>query len=296
LNNIIAEYQYAFNSIIEKLKSNEEVIAVMVFGSMVTGDLWKDSDIDLFVIVKGKKNKIENIYTEEKGISIHMKLISKERFMQFHDEDFVGGFIHRMLVSSKLVFSNDMEVTERFDNGRYYPDLERQKWSLVYLGVLIKNIDVCKKYLSNDSILSAFCESTNCLQEYSKLYVNHSGYMVSKDTMRFCMNLNDGFKEIAENLLSLKNMQASIEKLMEYMEKDIDINMRNYTSILLSFMATKGKALSAQEIQSDQFFINFKISSEHILSKLYNKNIIKKSNREFMLGKNVLFEENTYHL
>ncbi|SHH39127.1 nucleotidyltransferase domain-containing protein [Clostridium grantii] len=296
MNNIILEYQGAFNSIIDKLKGSDEVIAVMVFGSMVTGDLWEDSDIDLFVIVKGSKSKIENIYTEEKEISIHMKLISKERFMQFHDEDFVGGFIHRMLVSSKLVFSRDMEVTERFDNGRYYPDLERQKWSLVYLGVLIKNIDTCKKYLSNDSIFSAFCESTNCLQQYSRLYVNHSGYMVSKDTMRFCMNLNDGFKEIAENLLSLENMKLSIEKLIIYLEKDIEENMKNYTSILLSFMATKGKHLSAQEIQSDQFFINFKISAEHILNKLYNKNLVKKSSREFALGKKILFEENTYHL
>ena len=40
----ILQYQKAFNSIIERLKSNDSVLAVMVFGSMVTGDLWDESD------------------------------------------------------------------------------------------------------------------------------------------------------------------------------------------------------------------------------------------------------------
>ncbi|GAA0177310.1 nucleotidyltransferase domain-containing protein [Clostridium sediminicola] len=296
MKNVIADYQSSFNSIIEKLKKNDEILAVMVFGSMVSGDLWEDSDIDLFVIIEGYRKKIENIYTEEKNIPIHIKLISKQKFMQFHEEDLMGGFLHRMLSSSKLVFSNDYQVTERFDNGRYYPDLERQKWNLVYLGLLLKSLDVCKKYLSNDSIYSAFCESTNCMQKYSKLFVNYSGYMISKDTMRVCINLNDEFKYYAEKLLSKDKMKESIEELICYIENDIDKNLKNYTSILLSFMATKDKLLSAQEIEKDEFFRNFEIKSEHILNKLYSADIIKKSKREFKINEKMLIEENTYYL
>lgn len=296
MKNAIVDYQSSFNSIIEKLKQKDEILAVMVFGSMVTGDLWEDSDIDLFVIFEGNKKSIENIYTEEKDIPIHIKLISKQKFMQFHEEDIVGGFIHRMLVSSKLVFSKDYQVTERFDNGRYYPDLERQKWNLVYLGELLKNVDVCKKYLTNDSVYSAFCETTTLLQKYSKLYVNYSGYMISKDTMRVCMNLNDNFRYFAEKLFSKDNMRDSIEEIIQYIEENINKNLKNYTSILLSFMATKDKLLSAQEIEKDEFFRNFEIKAEHILNKLYSDDLVKKSKREFKINKKILIEENAYHL
>ena len=54
----------------------------MVFGSMVTGDLWEESDIDLFVVLNKNMDEIKNIYTEEKGIAVHIKLMSKEKFIQ----------------------------------------------------------------------------------------------------------------------------------------------------------------------------------------------------------------------
>ncbi len=50
MNDNIIKYQTAFNNVIDRLKNNESVLAVMVFGSMVTGDLWEESDIDLFVV------------------------------------------------------------------------------------------------------------------------------------------------------------------------------------------------------------------------------------------------------
>jgi len=35
----IVQYQKAFNGLVEKLKGNSSILAVMVFGSVVTGDL-----------------------------------------------------------------------------------------------------------------------------------------------------------------------------------------------------------------------------------------------------------------
>ena len=60
----ILQYQKAYNSIIEKLKEKNNIIGVMVFGSMVSGDLWEESDIDLFVITKDGPSCIENIHID----------------------------------------------------------------------------------------------------------------------------------------------------------------------------------------------------------------------------------------
>lgn len=38
----------------------------MVFGSMVSGDLWDESDIDLLVVFDNKRTALKDIYTEEK--------------------------------------------------------------------------------------------------------------------------------------------------------------------------------------------------------------------------------------
>lgn len=294
----ILQYQKAFNSIIEKLKTNESVLAVMVFGSMVSGDLWEESDIDLFVIMDNKPVEIRNIYTSEKDIPVHIKLMCKNKFLQFNDEDFRGGFIHRIFVSSRLVFSKDMDITMRYDNGRYYPDMDRERWNMVYLGNLLKNIGICKKYMYNDGIYTAYVSAVKCIEDFARLYVNSSGYMISKDAMTMAMNLNNDFKKVVDILLFEKDeIQKSIDVCMTYFIDYIDKNIRRNTDILINYMRKKDCFLSAEDIEKDKLFRNYDINMEDILNKLWEKSILKKETKDYKTeeGKPIL-KENVYFI
>lgn len=294
----ILQYQKAFNSAVEKLKNNDSVLAVMVFGSMVTGDLWDESDIDFFVISDSKRPEIKNIYTEEKGIPVHIKLMSKSKFLQLHEEDLRGGFIHRILSSSKLVFSKDMEATSRYDNGKYYPDLDRERWNMVYLGNLLKSIGICKKYLQNDGIYTAYTAAVRSVEEFSRLYVNSSGYMISKDAMTIAMNLNDDFRKCVDELFFNKsNAEEAINKTLDYLQKNIEQNIRNLTNVLINYMREKDSFLSSEDIKMDKLFYNYDINVEEILSKLWEKNLIKRETRDHkMEDGRVLLKENVYFI
>jgi predicted nucleotidyltransferase len=294
----IVQYQRAFNNIIESLKSNDSVLAVMVFGSMVTGDLWEESDIDLFVILDKKHPDIENIYTEEKGIPVHIKLMSKNKLLQMHEDDLKGGFIHRIFASSRLVFSKDIQITSKYDNGRYYPDLDRERWNMVYLGNLLKNLGVCKKYLYNDSLYTAYTAAVRCAEEYARLYVNFSGYMISKDAMTMAMNLNDDFRKCVDELFFNKNnVEEVINHILSYLQKSIDGSVRNLSNVLLNYMREKDCFLSSEDIKNDKLFYNYDISMEEVLNKLWTKNLIKRETRDYKNeeGK-ILFKENVYFI
>lgn len=298
MDKTILQYQKSFNSLIERFKSNESVLAVMVFGSMVTGDLWDESDIDLFVIVDKKSPDIENIYTDEKNIPVHIKLMGKSKFLQLYEEDLRGGFIHRIFASSRLVFSKDRQITARYDNGRYYPDLDRERWNMVYLGKVLKNIGLCKKYLYNNGVYTAYTAAVKAAQEYSKLYVNSSGYMISKDAMTMAMNLNDSFRKTVDDLFFNKvEMDKAINNTLDYLQKNIDSSIRTLTNVLVEYMKEKDSFLSAEDIKNDKLFYSYEINMEDILNKLWGKNIIKKETRDYRTedGK-ILLKENVYFI
>lgn len=292
------QYQKAYTAIIEKLKLNKNVLAIMIFGSMVSGDLWEGSDIDLFVIVDEELKKIKNIFTEENEIKIHIKLIGKNKFLSVNENDIKGGFFHRIFASSKLVFSKDVEINARYDSGRYYPDLDRKKWNMVYLGNVIKSIDTSRKYLFNDSIYTAYCEAIKCIDDFSKLYVNFSGYMINKDAVSMLMNIEDKFKEHIDSLFFYKeDIKKNIIDMINYIEEFINKNIKDIAEILIDYMRKKDKLLSEEDINEDPLFMDFDIDSEEILNKLWNLNIIKKESREYKLqnGEN-LVKENVYYL
>lgn len=294
----ILQYQKAFNGIIDRMKTNKSVLAVMVFGSMVTGDLWDESDIDLFVILDRKYPDMQNIYTEEKSIPVHIKLMSKNKFLQHQEEDLKGSFIHRIFASSRLVFSNDMEITAKYDNGRYYPDLDRERWNMVYLGRLLKSIGICKKYMHNDGIYTAYTAAVKCAEEYAKLYVNFSGYMISKDAMTMAMNLNDEFRKCVDDLFfNNDEIEKTMVNVLEYFQTSIDKSIRNLTNVLLNYMRDKDCFLSSEDINNDELFDNYDINMEDILNKLWEKNIIKKEARDLKTENGVLiFKENVYFI
>ncbi|WP_392486676.1 nucleotidyltransferase domain-containing protein [Haloimpatiens sp. FM7315] len=298
MTNTILQYQKAFNAMIDRLKSDKSVLAVMVFGSMVTGDLWEESDIDLFVVMDNAENIIKNIYTTEKNIPIHIKLMSKKKFLNLQNEDLKGGFIHRIFSASRLVFSKDMDITNRYDRGRYYPDLDREIWNMIYLAKTLKNIGVCKKYLANNRIYTAYVSAVKCSEDFAKLKINSSGYIVSKDVMSTTMNIEDDFKDNIDVLFFNKlNSEECIRDIIKYLEEKIDENLINITGFLLDFIREKDALLSSEEIKKDKIFKDFDIDMEEILNKLWKKNIIKKKARGFSSENgNVLFEENVYYI
>ncbi|QBD85568.1 nucleotidyltransferase domain-containing protein [Clostridium tetani] len=294
----IMQYQDVFNRLVNKLKNKDEILAVMVFGSMVTGDLWDESDIDLFVITNENMRGIRNIYIEEDNISVHVKLMNKNTFVTLVKKNLKGGYVHRIFTSCKLVFSKDNDITNLYDRGRYYPDIDRERWNMVYLSNSLKSIGVCKKYLVNDGTYTAYISIVKAIEEFSKLYVNLSGYMISKDAITMAVSLNNDFKKQVDELFFTRGeVLSNIKNIIKFMEENININIKKITAILLEYMREKDEFLSAEDIMQDPLFENFDISLEDILEKLHESEIIKRETRDYKTeeGK-TLFKENVYYL
>lgn len=298
MHKTIMKYQNVFNRLVNKLKNKDEILAVMVFGSIVTGDLWDESDIDLFIITNEDVKGIRNIYIEEDDISVHVKLMNKNTFVALGKRNLKGGYVHRIFTSCKLVFSKDTDITNLYDRGRYYPDIDRERWNMVYLSNSLKSIGVCKKYLVNDGIYTAYISVVKAIEEFSKLYVNLSGYMISKDAITMAVSLNNSFKEQVDDLFfNGKEVRDSIKKIIDFMEESININIKKITALLLEYMREKDEFLSAEDIMQDPLFEDFDISLEDILEKLHESKIIKRETRDYKTqeGK-ILFKENAYYL
>lgn len=293
----LLQYQKVYNIVTKRLKENPKVLAVMVFGSMVSGDLWEQSDIDFFVIIDDDMDKIKDIYITENNIPVHIKLMNKEYFFYIHDSEKRGGFLHRILYGSKLVFSRDFSITSKFDNLIYYPDIDREKWNLVYVGNFIKTLDICKKYTVLQEQYTSYSSAIKCAEEFARLYVNSSGYMINNDVISMAVNMNDEYKEHLDRLFYEKgNEYEAMETLIKFMEQSVSSNIKNITRLLLKFMEEKKCFLSASEIKEDELFGGYDIKFEDILNKLFELKIIKKSKRDYKTEDGILVfsKENVY--
>ncbi|OOM06739.1 nucleotidyltransferase domain-containing protein [Clostridium saccharobutylicum] len=291
----ILNYQKASEKLMSILKTNKKVLAIFVYGSIVSGDLWEESDIDLFVVYKDQFEEIRDVYSEMLDIPVHMKILNKDRFMDLYESDGRKGFVRNLLISSKIIFSRDDEIEGIFNKAKYSSDKYKERWNLVYLGKLIKDIGVTKKYLQNDSLFTSYEVLIRALDSFSKLYLNLNGYTVSKDAVKMVMNLNNEFDIMIENLFYNERLKENIKNTVQYVETFLDDNINLAGKFLLDYLYEKNTFLSSYEIQNDELFKEFEIKIEEILKELYKKKLVVKDSRKLDLpSREKLINESVY--
>lgn len=291
----IKDYQRAYNLAVAELKENDDVLAAFVFGSMVSGDLWEKSDIDFFVVLKKWQPGMTNVYSDTAGKPVHYKFLSKKDFMRLPGFDLKGGFLHRLISSSRLVFCRDKGIEQRFVSGRSYPDQPRRIWTLTYFGKLIKATDSVQKSLKNGNDFAAYIGLLEALNWYAMVLINNSGYMVSKDNLSIAAELDSELKQILQWLIGGGVLQERVFSGLEWLLRRSEKESRDLTEVLFRYLSEKETPLSARQIQEDELFHPYHVEAEAILSLLAEKQFLKQGERELRsLSDGVLTRENVY--
>ena len=228
---------------------------------------------------------------------VHFKVMSKKEFMTLKGLEVKGSYIHRIFSSSKLVFSKDGDITEHYNQCRFYPEMDRRKWTLSYLGKLIKSIDATDKFLHNRNFYGAYNSVLESMELYASVYVNSRGYMISKDTIGMAAGLDPVYEEKYQYLVSGENLEMKIRQVNKYLKQTIDQEITEASEVILQYFRDKSQPMSAREIIADHLFQNFDIQMEGILNLLHHKNLLKRDFREVKTpsGKE-LIKENVYWL
>lgn len=295
MSKTVIELQKAFQSLINSLKRNKKVLAVFAFGSIVSGDIWEESDIDLFIIYEDGFKTIRDVYSESLKVPVHSRILDKTAFLAMKDN--LDIEVRNVLIASKLVFSRDVEISNIYNKVRYIDDKNVEKRNLEYLGDLLKDLGISKKYLQIDSLSTSYEVLIRALDSLSRLFINLKGYTVSKDSLTMAMNMDREFKEIVNNLFSYKLSKESIEETIKYIDKFIDINIIQASEVLIEYLKGQEEYVSAFDIINDSEFSEFNIKVERILKELSRRKVLFKKKRAFK-DKNLskILDENVYCL
>ena len=224
-----------------------------------------------------------------------MKVLNKEKFLELYKSDGKKGVIRSLLISSKIIFSRDEEIETIFNKAKYSLDKYLERWNLVYLGKLIKDIRVTKKYLQNNNLFTSYEVLIRALDSFAKLYLNLNSYTVSKDAVKMAMNLNNEFNSIVEKLFINENIKENVQNTVEYIERFLDENINIGAKALLDYLYEKNVFVSSHEIKNDEMFKEFDIKIEDILKELYKRDLVIKNARKLDLpSKEKLINENVY--
>ncbi len=138
-------YQLALTSLVEKLAKDRTVVAAILFGSLAYDEVWKNSDIDLWLIMEdGQKEGYVTLC--EYDVNIHAQRIPRSRFKRGIEGDLAGGWLDFSFSTSALLFTKDDSITRWYGTINRIGSRDQSLQLMRHASYLIPSLNKAEKY------------------------------------------------------------------------------------------------------------------------------------------------------
>ena len=138
-------YESALASLIEKIEKDRTVLAAILFGSLSYDEVWKNSDIDMWIIMEDGQKK-GSVTLCENDVNIHAQLIPRSTFKRRIEGDLTGGWLDFTFSKSTLLFTKDDSVSQWYKNINHIGTRDQAFQLMRNASSLMGSLNKAKKY------------------------------------------------------------------------------------------------------------------------------------------------------
>lgn len=108
---VFQRFTKALDALVDQLKEDRAVLAVVLCGSLAHDTVWERSDIDLTLItVDDKKGGRTEVTLSAAGIPVHAMLLPRTEFRQLVESALRNSFMHSFVAKGRLLYSHDPTI------------------------------------------------------------------------------------------------------------------------------------------------------------------------------------------
>ena len=269
----IRAYQEACDIALNKFKKNSQVIAIVVYGSIISGDIWEKSDIDFLVITK-EESKTDTIHSKIHDVLMHINYISRDIFIDSYNNILKGGTFHKAFYMGKLV-TTDKDIEEVYNAIRFYSDRDKSIRNIEILCNLLKSVHYAKKYITTGKHETAFQWCVEVLKNYARIIMNSNGHITDNDILSYAVHMNSNVEKIFVVLNDDKPLIGRLHNLIEATDKFISQNIELISQPIIQYLKQIKIPLSSAELKNSDEFRLIDTDFNILMSTLSSMKIIK---------------------
>lgn len=244
------KYQAAVDSFLEKTRTDQNVIAVYIFGSLVRGDLWEGSDLDFILVTKDGRSKRKMVPVVEDGIVGHAEVLSRSEFRRVHERLLRGSVGHQVFTSGKLLWTSDESLHDYYKEIAFIGDRDREMLALSYALIAVGDMHSVKKslYAHQDSEY-AFIWLLEVIKSLAGVEVALNGQIIQREVIHQALDCNpEIFKALFTDLIHGKKDLPALEHIFTLADNYLADRAELIFGPLLAFFENAGDVRGASEV------------------------------------------------
>lgn len=222
-------YLAAAESFIDKVKTDPNVIAVIICGSLAYDQVWEKSDIDMTVVVRDQVIKNDSYCIVEDDITINVNIAPRSSFKRYMERATGGSFIQAFFAKGQILYSTDESFNEYFEELKV---LGRDDIALnIFYDAcnLLYYYEKATKWLTvkKDPIYAQYY-LLGASESLARIEVTLQGEPPTREVIQQALKINPElitsyYQSAMSRLYTEEEIQALIEGINAYMIKHLDV-------------------------------------------------------------------------
>ena len=222
------QYHEAVETLVEKIKGDPYILAVIVGGSFSYAQVWEKSDLDVDIIGRdGIRPTLDFFALVENGVNIHASLSPRNDFKQRIESAQQGSFMHSYFSHSTLLFSRDASIREWYDKNANRHGIGERDKQLQLLNVAASTLPNLvyaeKQFYVNRDVVTSFLTLLNVVQGLARIEVLLNDEIPAREVIQPALRYNpDFFTRVYTELINCEKNEAVIQETLDAVNAYLD--------------------------------------------------------------------------
>lgn len=259
----IARFELALNQLIERLRDDRYVLAVVLVGSLSAGTIWRREALRLWIIeADGVSRRLRSDGNDERmyrilvenGINIHAEVIPRSRFRQMVEGTSRTAFSCNYFATRKLVYSIDQSIDNWFEEANTVAVKDKERELLLFSTWTIHAVRHARKLLEiRRDVELAGLEVLQVAQSVACTEIIRSDQVWEQEAIYRAIELSpELFQVLYLDVLAKRKNIKVLATAIDAVDQYLDRHYSEHLKPLLSYLKTQNRIVPLSEI-SDHF-------------------------------------------
>jgi len=256
-----------------------KVIGVAVCGSLVRGDLWEHSDLDLFAVMRGAGADWHALTVRHGDVKVHLQILSEE-FLVSKSEGFRGGVVSQVLALSEVVYDPEGIFAKGLRELVAYPKDSQVHNTVKHLISFLAAYNRARKCAEMDYVEDAFLNTTLAFRDLAQMEYARRGLYPQRTIMDELSGVSPHtYNTYVWFIYGRKNVGERIRRSFAFFESMLDEILADIGPPLMAAIRAHDRPLTGEGIGQIPAIYDRSADLEFLLERLVERGIIREDHR-----------------
>ena len=253
------QFTAALDALVEQIRQDASVLAVVLCGSLSHDTVWARSDIDLVLVtIDDRKVEKSDVALYAAGVNVHAFLVPRAQFRMLVEGSVHQSFMHSLLAKGRLLYTHDETIADLCLRLRDIGTRDTGLQLLRAAAGALPAIDKAHKWLVTRGDLDyTALWILYAATSLAQLEVIGARLLADREVIPQALALNPAFfKTVYRDLLNTKKTRAGVQAALDAVDAYVAARATDIFGPVIEYLRDAGEARSCTEIE-DHFKRHF---------------------------------------